>query len=155
MDRERKCYKVIVVGKTKRRGGCVLAQIFSSETRSWSSAQLASADDLIFGHKYEWIVDYYDEYLQEIHRDPCAYDCAKGQLLELEGPNNRPWNKASVKSYALVKDRLFVLHEERYTHEDNSLGQQYCILEYQGQKENPNWAKLKFTDVRNLKNLQV
>lgn len=148
MDRDRASYKVIVVGKKKR--GAV-AQVFSSETRSWSSAAVSA--DLIFGHRYDWHIEEDDEFLFETYLGPCAYDCAKAQLLELEGPSN-PWKEASVKSFALVKDRLFVLHEERYSKGSTRgrargavlserVEQRYCISEYQYEKRKASWVKLK------------
>ncbi|KAG0553970.1 hypothetical protein M758_12G055400 [Ceratodon purpureus] len=138
MDRERKCYKVIVVGKMK---GAAL-QIYSSETRSWSSA--TSSADVIFGHAFQWLYD--AEYLYEEYLGPCVYDCAKSQWIKLKNSDS-PWIRASVESYVSVGDRLFVLHKKRHTYENRGRqaedGVRYCISEYRGQKEKPYWAKVK------------
>ena len=163
MDRDTRCYKVIVVGEKKRRAGRsgdVVAKIYSSETGAWSS-KFEGVLDLIFGHQYSWDHDLHgggfaeDNFLEENRLGPCAYDCSGRQLLELLDVSHpcidriyvQFHHEASSQCYALVKDHLFVLHEETYE-ATNIMGniylcRRYCISEYQGQKCEPYWVKLK------------
>ncbi|KAG0618974.1 hypothetical protein M758_4G105900 [Ceratodon purpureus] len=150
MDRESATYKVLIVGPSEAsmrkdaRGkytfGGEAAAIYSSVTGQWSSTEAST--DLVFGYHHFWDDDGSDSELEgetlfyyEMSRPiPCVYDCANGAKISLEDESS-PWKTLpGASSYALVKDRLFVLHKETYevTYQDTLLGdgvverQRYC-----------------------------
>ncbi|KAG0579574.1 hypothetical protein KC19_4G107500 [Ceratodon purpureus] len=158
MDRESATYKVLVVGPSEAsvRGyaeGGEAAAIYSSVTGQWSHTEASTG--LIFGYEHFWDDDGSDSELEgetqfyyEMSRPtPCVYDCANGTKISLEDGSS-PWiTLTGASCYALVKDRLFVLHKETY--EDTHFGggvverQRYCISEYQAQRQQPHWRKLQ------------
>ena len=76
-----------------------------------------------------------------------AYDCANGVMVNLSDGMS-PWRELlGIVSYCLVKDHLFVLHEETYETRYFSIEQRYCISEYavhvaSAQRRQPHWIKL-------------
>lgn len=84
-------------------------------------------------------------YLDIGFHGPCAYDCAGLQLLEFDIESN-PCVEVHLIDYVLVKDHLFVLHEEDFestdSPEDVDERLQISISEYRYQDQNcmPNWV---------------
>jgi hypothetical protein len=108
MDRETKCYKVVLVGKKNRRTGTVLAKVYSSATGRWSTPDPVP-EQLVFGYHFRWRPnrDDHDQLLAD-RVGPCAYACHEAELLKLG--DHVITSLDSCKAYALVNDRLFVLH---------------------------------------------
>jgi hypothetical protein len=152
MDRETKCYKVVLVGKKNRRTGTVLAKVYSSATGRWSNPDPVP-EQLIFGYHFRWTADEDDQLAAE-RVGPCAYACHEAEFLKL-GDHVIP-SLDSCKGYALVNDRLFVLHYEtrhqrcrstfRPDEDGYTMLSRFVLSEYQGQRIAPYWVRVRVHD---------
>ena len=138
MDRDSKCYKVLVVGPKEDRGGDAVARIFSSETGKWSKPNIFS--DLIFGYYYSWKNGPGAGMVTGEKVGPRAFDCANSTFLRFsDGSYPCRFRDRSV----LVKDHLFVLAHVNY-HD------KYVLQEYQAQSCQPHWVPLKVYECTEL-----
>lgn len=132
VNRDTKCYEVVVVGDRNGGVGDIMATVYNSGTGAWSSASTMS--NCIFGHELHCDDELEALFLPTDRRLRfCAFDYARDEFIQLDGPG--PDIGASVHGSALVGDHLFVLHREPYG--------SYYILEYQGRTCKPNWVKLR------------
>lgn len=150
-------YKVILVSCLLRKG--VIAEVFDSERDEWISLHWREEphpSDQFFGIKYSWDLESYqdpdfpDEYFADLdYVGPCVYNYAEEKLNELNDESYPERQAMVVCTGALVKDRLFVLHEEKVRLEVSDGGDpgepltkyRYCITEYQAQIANPKWVR--------------
>ena len=146
MDRETKCYKVVLVGKKNRRTGTVSAKVYSSATGRWSNPDPVP-EQLIFGYHFRWTPDEDDQLAAE-RVGPCAYACHEAEFLKLG--DHVTLSLDSCKGYALVNDRLFVLHNET-RHYSNGIVYRFVLSEYQGQRSSPYWVRVRVHDCTPLK----
>lgn len=147
VNHESGCYQVIVV---LENGGRLfektryVAMVYDSATGAWSSSS-NSLCSCIFGNRV-YIGRYPVEDGNRLGglRGLCAFDGAKDEFLDLDafiessGSSCEVDAKHAIPGYALVGDRLFVLHEEPRSGEPR-----VRILEYQAQTCKPNWVKLR------------
>lgn len=113
-------YKVLVGARTKlvRTALHLVVDLFDSQTDQWANLDRhcdcrPPPSELFFGIRYEWDWDRNDaDYtLESETMGPGVWDCAKRKLNKLND-NSSPSRSVAVEDYALVRDRLFVLHEE-------------------------------------------
>jgi hypothetical protein len=148
MDRETKCYKVVLVGKKNRSTGTVLAKVYSSATGRWSNPDTIP-EHLVFGYHFRWRpCRNLDDQLLADRVGPCAYACHEAEFLKL-GDHVTP-SLDSCKGYALVNDRLFVLHNET-RHYSYEIVYRFVLSEYQGQRSSPYWVGVRVHDCTPLK----
>lgn len=129
MDRKTNQYQVLVVVYMESGNGVFFAQVYDSQSKQWSVVGSGQQSrDRIFGCGYAWEED--SGYFNGRRFGPCLYDFAEGRLLQYNGSNVA--HVLRIKSFALLKDRLFVLHTERRAG-PSSLGlipRKYYISEY-------------------------
>ena len=141
LDRETKSYKVFVVGYMQIGERGLFAQIYDSNTTQWIlvGPELQSCGRVL-GVKYDWDEDH--EYYSGERQGPVVYEFAEHQLQHYgaddiaQGP--------LVKSYALLSERLFVLHYES-RQGPASLSHPVCfvISEYHLPKNATVWVKVE------------
>lgn len=155
MDDSRECYKVIVVGGVKysgEHGTHLVAEVYCSETGVWRSVEAEAFPNLIFGYHYQWDspeeVEFLNLSFDETLLGPCAYDSAGRVIVEFDVPKIPTFKEILCESCALVKDRLFLLHQEIFSTASDrfvTLHRRYVVSEYQCQGPNsePNWVQVK------------
>lgn len=131
MDRQTNQYQVLVVGYIQSGNRGLFAQVYDSQSKQWSVVGSGEQSwDRILGCEYAWEDD--SEYYSGRRLGPCLYDFAEGQLHRYNGADIAQGR--GVKSFALLKDRLFVLHRKKRAG-PSRLGQgriprKYYISEY-------------------------
>lgn len=163
MDRRAKSYKVIAVGPKEVRSGGDGVSIYSSVTGEWSSPE--ASRDIIFGYCQRFVDDSFVEddgddveLYSVIELWPCAYDCVNGTMFELDNDQS-PWKTYSWRSYSLVHERLYLLHQEVYRYDHAGVVEErprLCVSEFQAEADwhplpwnqaaltcQVNWVKLK------------
>lgn len=144
MDRQSNQYKVLVAAYAQRGYRGLFAQIYDSQTKQWSVVGSGEkSGGRIFGYEYVWVWMDDVSYSFEQREGPCLYDFAEGQLHHFR----RIVQGLSGSSYALLGDRLFVLHEKRRADPSNLIqsGQEpKCyISEYHLPKSGTAWVKVE------------
>ena len=129
MNRDTKCYKVLVVAP---EDDVEYAVMFDSATGLWSSAD--SFSDVMYGCWYFWTES--DEELIAGIESPCVYDCTRGKLVFLNVPE-------VTISYALVKNRLFILQNGVVQNTRGDFWSRVIMEHESSRAENPTWLQLK------------
>lgn len=120
VDPQTKHYKVGVANQNIYDSGMpTRAYIYDSQSRKWSKVE--KSPRVIFGVAYSWPLVLTDSVAPLL----CKFDFATAQLHKLKC-KVEPWGRADVLSYAVMEDRLFVLHE----FEGELDSPVYCISEY-------------------------
>lgn len=130
VDRRTCQYKVIVVGFVNHAQMPVI-ELYDSEVQQ--RTELKPSLGRIFGHAHHW--NFNGGLWKAQDMGPCAYDCQEGRDYDFR--DDREAGLGSVKTYALMKDRLFVLHRETQQKE------LACISEYYVPKGATSWVKVK------------
>lgn len=138
-------YKVLVVGYRQTGNRGLFAQVYDSQSKQWSVVGSGEQSwGRIFGYEYHWMED--DVYYTGERQGPCVYDFAQGQLHRFNGNDIAQGRR--VKSYALLKDRPFVLHRKPRPGSSNLFAEgeevtlpRYYVSEYELQRNV--WVKVE------------
>ena len=136
MDSQKQHYKVFVAGYMKQGRRDPFAQVYDSKVKEWTIVGLGQQSwDRIHGCERLG-----ETYYCNTPWGPCVYDFKEGRLQDfgasniVEGP--------LVLTFAVWKNRLFVFQEQECAGAAN-LASDYCISEYQFQKNANVWVKVE------------
>ncbi|KAG0615989.1 hypothetical protein M758_5G081500 [Ceratodon purpureus] len=143
VDRNTKCYQVILLARRLEFFGEVRAMVFDSGKQMWTNSKGCSG--IFFGLEYSSFRGAWGE-------RPWSFDCATGQLVYLHKFDGNPCAGKFSSNCAHVKDHLFVIEmgleadEMSFGDGDDGFPTQFSVSEHKIQVQKVGLSCTKVTD---------